>query len=288
MYGVVKSLKSPSITQRGFHMTTIWIVDETCEEHGCLTCLLISKDEREIPDPVQVGDIIRFHRLRTLRYQGYPQAKISPGFSWLIIRGNKRIHSHDEYTFTPKDRERINEIQEWIKSSPNLHTEEALSYTKISTIKAEDKWFNLTLQVISIHLSTSDSSCAIIVGWDSTVPMFESFCYCMMGDAEDEVDEELLRVSAGRAIKIHCFDDHVAEAMRLVSGQFIQVVNAHAKVINDHTITSAAVSGFIDHEKKAEQLAVLRKSACQFCILNSGVCGGVARRSSETFDENKE
>ena len=82
VYGIVKSFKSPSITQRGLHMTTIWIVDETCEEDGCLTCLLISKDEREIPDPVQVGDVVRFHRVRTLQYQGHPQAKISPGFSW--------------------------------------------------------------------------------------------------------------------------------------------------------------------------------------------------------------
>ena len=70
----------------------------------------------------------------------------------------------------------------------------------------------------------------------------------MMGEAKDEVDKKLLRLSAGRAIKIHCFDDHVAEALRLLPGQFIQIVNAHAKVISDHTVEGAAVSGYIDHE----------------------------------------
>ena len=102
--------------------------------------------------------------------------------------------------------------------------------------------------MISVHPSTSDNSCAMIIGWDSTEPEFESFCYCMMGEAKDEMDEKLLRLSAGRAIKIHCFDDHIAEALRLSPGQFIQIVNAHAKVISDHTVEGAAVCGYIDHE----------------------------------------
>ena len=86
VYGVVKSFKAPKVTRSGWSMISLWIVDESCmneagETSSFLSCVLFETNKINLP-VINVGDIVRFHRLRIFNYAGCLQGKESYGFSW--------------------------------------------------------------------------------------------------------------------------------------------------------------------------------------------------------------
>ena len=83
VYGVIKSFKGPHVSKEGWKILSMRLVDESCVDklHDFLPCVLFGSNRFKLPD-INVGDIVRFHRLKVSRYQGHAQGKESPGFSW--------------------------------------------------------------------------------------------------------------------------------------------------------------------------------------------------------------
>ena len=88
VYGIVQSVNGPSVTKSGLDMMTLRLIDDSCieevngeETYKFLPCVLYGSVRIDLPQ-VDVGDIVRFHRLVVKNYQGLAQGKMAAGFSW--------------------------------------------------------------------------------------------------------------------------------------------------------------------------------------------------------------
>jgi len=247
IYGVIKSFTGPNISKSGWNVLSMWLVDESCAEEqwqrDCLPCVLFGSDTVKLPD-IAVGDIVRFHRLKISYYNGWAQGKEGPGFSWLVASEDSISHSHDNVTFTQADEKRICALKDWrAKSSLFTHNTDI---TRISDIEHKDYWVDLSVQVVAIYQSESDTSCTILVAWDGTLPSFKSHSYCTIDRRIGETDKNLETMSSSKTVKIHCYDNHKDDACKFVSGQLVELVNVHVKVIDSFHTNAAVSMGIID------------------------------------------
>ena len=141
----------------------------------------------------------------------------------------------------------MKELTIWKESHAALF-ETSTEITRLSNIEHKHYWINLGVQVVDVYQSDSDSTCAIIIGWDGTMPTFNSYLYCKYKEQSHESVDDLVMTSYGRTIKIHCFDNHRDDAMKLKSGQFVQLVNVHIKVVNRALAESSAIASLVDRQ----------------------------------------
>ena len=80
------------------------------------------------------------------------------------------------------------------------------------------------------------------------LPTFKSYLYCKYKERSHEIVDDLVMTSYGRTIKIHCYDNHRDDAMKPISGQFVQLVNVHIKVVNHSLAESSATASIVDRQ----------------------------------------
>ena len=130
-----------------------------------------------------------------------------------------------------------------MKSSLFTHNSDI---TRLSDIEHKDYWVNLTVQLVAVCQSESDTSCTIIVAWDGTLPSFKSHSYCTIDRRIGETDKKLETISSSKTVKIHCYDNHKDDASRFISGQLVELVNVHVKVIDSFHTNAAVSMGILD------------------------------------------
>ena len=231
IYGVVSSIKGPNYTPRNHvKYISMWVMDESCsrDEIPHITCIFYYENGFEFPD-FKIGDIVRFHRMRVISHQGFLQGKTSTGFSWAVYsRGDVR-YSHENHT--PIDHRRVNELKDLISNSSLLNPNAAI--IRISDIPLTSDRINMVVQVVAVHPSPQDRTCAIVVCWDGTFPKVRSQTYCTMGDKMHMPNENLENNASGMTVKILCYDNFKEEALQLLPGQIIMFASVHVKILHE-------------------------------------------------------
>lgn len=84
VYAVLKYAKQPSHTRTNQYCMSLGLMDDSLDiaSGDNLHCILFAKTPEELPMRANPGDIVRFHRLRIVNYNGKLQGKMGAGFSW--------------------------------------------------------------------------------------------------------------------------------------------------------------------------------------------------------------
>ena len=87
--------------------------------------MFFSPDEtKSIGDSCELGDIIRFHRIKVQAYNGQPQAVVYNLFStWICFKRGGGDFSYEgrtdvNSTINDSDRKRVRELRAWLKTNP--------------------------------------------------------------------------------------------------------------------------------------------------------------------------
>ncbi|XP_069142456.1 protection of telomeres protein 1-like isoform X1 [Argopecten irradians] len=237
VYGVVKFFRSPSKTRGHDYSMLVTIVDPSVcqsEPKKKLKCLLFHWDESKLP-LVDVGDIIRFHRLKICTYNGDLQGQNCPGFSWLTVSGvagapMEPRASSSNFTFTEKDKQKIEELRTWQKNDEiRLSQEDRMRNKHIEDI-LPGLYFDLTCQVISVQVV--DDTCVTFRVWDGTKTVYT--IREMEAEPNTHVrrtDEQLNARAKDWAVDVALYDDHCLSATKIQPGQFIKLSNLHSPVL---------------------------------------------------------
>ncbi|OWF35118.1 protection of telomeres protein 1-like isoform X2 [Mizuhopecten yessoensis] len=239
IYGVVKFFKAPSKTRGSDYSMLVTLVDPSLCEAGAdkkLKCLLFHRDQAQLPS-VDVGDIIRFHRLKVSMYNGAPQGQNSPGFSWLCVSGvaSDPIEpkaSSNNYSFTERDTEKIEELRCWQEKDQTKWSQEEKTRNKQIEDIVPGIYLDLICQVISVQVV--DDTCVTFRVWDGTKTIY--MVREMEADPNTHVrrtDKQLDSRVKDLAVEVALYDDHSVSAVNIQPGQFIKLCNLHAAILKN-------------------------------------------------------
>eukprot|EP01080_Neovahlkampfia_damariscottae_P004602 gene4602-7984_t len=109
-FGFVENYSNP---RSGYYTNmTLTIRDET----GPLNLLIQAKDKSQLIDVKQIGDVVRVHRLKVIKYLGKLQGNESPGCDFYLSPIDSiNIEIPKSKTFTELDIERIKELKVYSK-----------------------------------------------------------------------------------------------------------------------------------------------------------------------------
>ncbi|XP_060080459.1 protection of telomeres protein 1-like [Ylistrum balloti] len=237
VYGVVKFFKCPSKTRGSDYNMLVTLVDPSLCDLGTdkkLKCLLFHREEAQLP-AVDVGDIIRFHRLKVSMYNGELQGQNSPGFSWLRVSGVagdpiEPKASSNKYSFTEKDTEKVEELRCWREGDEKEWSQEEKNRKKQIEDIVPGLYLDLLCQVISVQVV--DDTCVTFRVWDGTKTIY------MIREMEAEpnthvrsTDLQLNARAKDLAVDVALYDDHSVSAVKIQPGQFIKLCNLHAAIL---------------------------------------------------------
>ncbi|XP_033744930.1 protection of telomeres protein 1-like [Pecten maximus] len=237
VYGVVKFFKSPSKTRGSDYSMLVTLVDPSlCEldANKKLKCLLFHRDQAQLPS-VDVGDIIRFHRLKVSLYNGDLQGQNGPGFSWLCVSGVagdpiEPKASSNNFSFTERDTEKIEELRCWQEKDQVQWSQEERTRNKHIEDIVPGLYLDLLCQVISVQVV--DDSCVTFRVWDGTKTIY--MVREMEADPNTHIrrtDRQLNARAKDWAVDVALYDDHSITAANIQPGQFIKLCNLHAAVL---------------------------------------------------------
>lgn len=232
VYGVVKFLKQPFKTRGKDYCMVVSLMDQTCGEDEKLKCLLFNNEPAKLPE-LNIGDIVRFHRLKISMFNNEEQGQSGPGFSWLVFSSNKDASIDPtsslspNYTFTDSDKQKIEDLRTWIADKDEL-------VVKCKTAKLENiipqMYFDFVCQVVSTCYFENDH-CLVLRVWDGTVTIYQLRKFEFDEELLPSCDQELLKKADGFMVDIALYDDHCNKAKEHIKpGDFIKLINLHAAV----------------------------------------------------------
>ncbi|XP_046546226.1 protection of telomeres protein 1-like [Haliotis rubra] len=225
VFGVVKFLKPPKQTRGTDHIMILSLIDETLfEQEQKLKCVLFLKPNK-VPQ-VEVGSVVRFHRLKIGTHQGELQGGTSAGFSWLVFNTpeSRPQSSSPSYTYSEENKKRVKQLFDWSSSHDAPVVDAAATLSDI----AVNGYFNLTCQVVSTCV-IEDGVCFLLRVWDGTKPIYPVRELDTEGSECDVAsDSRLLQRADGHLYDVCVFDDHFCTASRAKPGMFLKFYNLHA------------------------------------------------------------
>ncbi|XP_059152855.1 uncharacterized protein LOC131938732 [Physella acuta] len=230
VYGVVKFFKPPVPTKGRDYMYILSLTDESLENpDDKIKCNIFCKDPENVPK-YEVGDIVRFHRLKVQSYQGSKQGYNGPAFQWLMFHESldNCQSSCPTYTFEQQDRDRVQALLEWWSQSGKCIDNETKTLSQVQ-IKS---YFNLVCQVIRV-CDVPSETCKLLTVWDGT--KFEGPLKKAEEEKFDETvleDENLMTASKGYAVDVFLYDNHADSSVVIRPGNYILLVNLHAAVVS--------------------------------------------------------
>ncbi|XP_065067804.1 uncharacterized protein LOC135693286 isoform X2 [Rhopilema esculentum] len=150
----------------------------------------------------------------------------------------------------------------------------AREWTRLSDIKPDGKCINILVQVVSVHLSVSDSSCLILRVWDGTQPNCQSFSYGRTKDFKHVND--VPRHVEKRSISVSLHGNHVANGLEAVPGDFVKIRHMRQCGISNEDLEVSLARGFVPEKRK--------RSPWVFCVLDEGSSHG---RGLEIIDKGE-
>ncbi|XP_071082628.1 protection of telomeres protein 1-like, partial [Haliotis cracherodii] len=225
VYGVVKFLKPPKQTRGTDLIMILSLIDETLfDQDQKLKCVLFLKPNK-VPR-VEVGSVVRLHRLKIGTHQGELQGGTSAGFSWLVFNTpeSKPQSSSLNFTYSEEDKKKVKELFDWSSTSDTPVVDAAATLSDI----AVNAYFNLTCQVVSTCV-IEDGVCFLLRVWDGTKPIYPVRELDTDGSECDVAsDPRLLQRADGYLYDVSVFDDHFCTASKAKPGMFMKFYNLHA------------------------------------------------------------
>ncbi|KAJ8038548.1 Protection of telomeres protein 1 [Holothuria leucospilota] len=227
VYGVVKFFKPPYKTSGPDYCMVITIFDPSCEPELCgLKCLIFNPDIQSMPKVLELGDIVRFHRLKVVTYSSELQGQKGPGFSCLVFDGDpdspvEARSTTANYTITENDKEKVKELRNWAKSGDKLMTRIRLSLSRINP----GDYFDLVCQVVAKSY-VSRESCVYLKVWDGTkckLPVQKPSVY---QSQTPQVQAEIEKVG-NLAVDVCVYGKHISYAQSVQPGNFVRFYNLY-------------------------------------------------------------
>ncbi|XP_005100900.1 uncharacterized protein LOC101863193 [Aplysia californica] len=233
VYGIVTFTKTPAQSRGSDFYCLISIQDPSLAKTGeKLSCNIFSKSSDDLPR-VDVGDVVRFHRLKVQKFQGKRQGYNGPGFQWLVFpEGSvgRKVASSMNFSFCEEDKNEVKRLSEWWDQVGS--SQGAIPSTTLCQAQPRE-YFNLICQIIRIGDMRSDTDCKLLRVWDGT--KFEgSIKEADLRDYDESTlveDRNLLTVSDDLAVDIYLFENHAETAANFQPGDFIKLTNLHAAVV---------------------------------------------------------
>ncbi|BFZ12789.1 hypothetical protein BsWGS_15828 [Bradybaena similaris] len=231
VYGVVKFYKPPVKTRGSDFCCVIGLTDPSLSSsEDKVSCNIFAATEAQLPQ-LQVGYIIRLHRLKIQTYNGRKQGYNGPGFQWLVFRGtfDDQEALSSSYTIEQQDEDKVNNLLDWWQEHGALASTRT---TKMLSEVQPKEYFNLICQVVRI-CDLEANPCKVLRVWDGS-----KFQGVLKMTAEVEFnysvleDGTLMQASAGLAVDVYLFDNHQRTAGSIKPGNFIQLTNLHAAVVS--------------------------------------------------------
>ncbi|XP_065668769.1 protection of telomeres protein 1 isoform X1 [Hydra vulgaris] len=220
IFGIVKYFRPPVVVEKtGDYNAQYTIIDPSVGNNlqSGVRCNLFGKGNT-LPD-VQVGDIVRFHRLKVDQFNGRLQLKTTIGFSWLVFNESTTHSSHPKVTISKEDYAKVKELRNWYESIKHKLVEvvSLTSETKLCNIKPES-FFKCVVYVIRVVPLVSNTCCLLTVTDGSKVcyssfrrrglielelsPIFKQYCFdiCVFGELVNEV----LPLTPGSIVNLDC------------------------------------------------------------------------------------
>jgi len=233
VFGVVKYFKKPCRTAGPDYKSAISIIDPTHHgKHMKLSCMLFAQQGNH-PPVTEIGQIVRFHRLKITEWNGTLQGQTSPGFSWLMWQSDvgasiaPKAASSTSYTVTQADTDKVEELRQWVSSDDGRDALE-IKEKRMCDIRP-DLYYNTTMQVIYTSPLQHGDACLLGV-WDGTKSTFPVFTVPNPSESTPfAVSEPSLFAAALDYIYDLCaFDNHFTKANSIKSGDFVRFTNVHA------------------------------------------------------------
>ncbi|CAG5131978.1 unnamed protein product, partial [Candidula unifasciata] len=231
VYGVVTSYKPPAKTKGSDFVCTVGLTDSSLGPDNWLVCNIFSPSEAQLPK-VEVGNVLRLHRLKIQNFQGKKQGRSGPGFHWLLFHGSfeNREASSSSYTVEQQDEIMVKSLFEWWLEHAGLDS--VRTYKDLSEVQPH-MYFNLICQVIRVaDYQVPAYDCKVLRVWDGS--KFQGDVkMTAREELKDPVQEDstLMEASAGLAVDVYLFGEHKLRADKIQPGSFIELINLHAAVV---------------------------------------------------------
>uniref|UniRef100_A0A8C4QN24 Protection of telomeres protein 1 n=1 Tax=Eptatretus burgeri TaxID=7764 RepID=A0A8C4QN24_EPTBU len=203
------------------HCLVLTVVDPSAPEG--LRCVLFGSLS-SLPPVKNVGDIVRFHRLKIQTYCSYLQGIQSPGFSALVFDGTLGapiIPKATSLSFSfnaEQENLNVSKLRSWmVQVLPTSLTRGLMNIKPHS-------YLNLQCQLVAV--ADLDPRCSLLKVWDGTLCPFTPYSP-PLDNVKLKSDLELLHRSKGLTIDIMVYDDHAQCASTLQVGFFLNIFNLH-------------------------------------------------------------
>jgi len=240
IFGIIKYFRPPTKTKIGQYSALYTIIDPSVGdnlEQG-IRCNLFHAEEEKLPQVQNVGDVIRLHRVNVKTFNDRLQVQATKGMSWIVydsknFNEKKFKSSHPNPTITEKDSKHAQTLHSWMKSIEDHLVEKPkiIANTVLNNIKI-DSYFNCLVRVVDIYHFTDHPNYCLLKVSDGSEVKYNSLRQAGIIENESEDAQALTACSFDIAI----FDDHVTDVKSLHIGDFVIIVNVHAKSVWPHIV----------------------------------------------------
>ncbi|XP_056005533.1 protection of telomeres protein 1-like [Ostrea edulis] len=229
VFGVVKFARPPTKTRGSDYSMVLSVIDPSLHENGQkLKCVLFNREKEKLPF-LDVGKIVRLHRLKITHYHEENQGQSGPGFSWLAFDGDKGspvrpVSSSASFTFTESDKAKVEELREWVATLEDLQHPNKICFADM----IPQHYYDIYCQVLATCVIEENVGFLLRV-WDGTKPNnpLREFDISS-GDFTADRKQDLLDMAGNLALDVALYDDHYAPAKAIKPGQYIKLNNLHA------------------------------------------------------------
>ncbi|XP_062607354.1 protection of telomeres protein 1-like [Saccostrea cucullata] len=229
VFGVVKFARPPTKTRGSDYSMVLSIIDPSLHENDQkLKCLLFNREKNSLPF-LDIGKIVRLHRLKITQFHGDLQGQSGPGFSWLAFDEDKEsplrpVSSSSNFTFTESDKKMVEELRDWVAT---LNDIQHPNKTCFADMKPQ-QYYDIYCQVLATCILEENVGFMLRV-WDGTKPMNPVREFDVsIGEFTADKRQDLLDVAGHFALDVALYDDHYETARKIKPGQFIKLNNLHA------------------------------------------------------------
>ncbi|XP_022337978.2 protection of telomeres protein 1-like [Crassostrea virginica] len=231
VFGVVRFARPPTKTRGSDYSMVLSIIDRTLHENDKkLKCLLFNREKEKLPF-LDVGKIVRLHRLKITEFQGELQGQSTPGFSWLAFDEDKDssmkpLVSSSNFTFTENDIKTVKELREWVTSLDDLQHPNKTCFADL----VPQQYYDVYCQVLATCVLEENVGFLLRV-WDGTRPINPLREFDISGeDCVTESRQDLLDRAGNLAVDVALYDDHYTTGKTIKPGQFVKLNNLHAAI----------------------------------------------------------
>ncbi|XP_028441116.1 protection of telomeres protein 1 isoform X2 [Perca flavescens] len=222
VYGVVVFFKQPFKSRGTDFCSSLKITDQSNQKIGCtIFCQL-----EDHPKIFQIGDIIRFHRVKTQSFNNSITLVTSFGFSVLVFDGAEggsmepRTSSRS-FHIDQEDRQTVEELRSWAANQALVPSVPIIPLCAVSP-KA---YFDLTCQLLA--KAPIDTTCTLLRVWDGTrCP--HALLNVIVEPNVTEGPTSFSQEKGSLIANILVYDNHTEFARQLKPGDFLRIYNLRA------------------------------------------------------------